>query len=313
MVKNKSSLLSKSSKILLLTLKTAEFFTFIAVLDLFANLWQKPDLLTKFIPLTIQQPTINLDGINSQISNLNKNIDILSNAVLGNQEKFDLFKENLNYFNKSKADLSEISNIENRLYNIEKQTSLLSKKSNNAAMLLTIALLIRDNISKGLTCQNEAEGLKILANNINAISEDVDFVASHCHINFISDNTLINGFNEIYKEINTPTIEADWKKRITAKIGEYVKISTPKNKNDVQVVDVTKVLEKIKSLVNNGDFAAAASVLSEPENSALLEDEKIYNWYQQTENQLNFYKALSNIINNSLLIMKVEDARNDQE
>ena len=141
----------------------------------------------------------------------------------------------------------------------------------------------------------------------------VDFITSHCHINFVSNTSLINSFNNIYEELKTPPLEKDWKKRIIAKISEYVKISTPKSKNDVQQFDITKVLEKIKGFVDNNDFAAASSILSEPQNSALLENKKIYNWYQQTENQLNFYKALSNIINNALLIMKVEDAKNYQE
>ena len=312
MIKNKSSFLSKSSKIFLLILKTAEFFVFVGVLALFFTLWQKPNLISKFIK-TPQQTINSSDTVKTQLSNINREIDILSNAILNNQEKFDLLKKNISYFDKAKADLSEINNLNNRLYDIEKQTLLLSKKTNNGAMLLTIALLIRDNISKGLTCQNEAEGLKILADNINSISEDVDFITSHCHINFVSNTSLINSFNNIYEELKTPPLEKDWKKRIIAKISEYVKISTPKSKNDVQQFDITKVLEKIKGFVDNNDFAAASSILSEPQNSALLENKKIYNWYQQTENQLNFYKALSNIINNALLIMKVEDAKNYQE
>ena len=74
------------------------------------------------------------------------------------------------------------------------------------------------------------------------------------------------------------------------------------------------MLTEIKKLVDNGDLAAAAAEFDKPENSILIQQHKqLEKWYMQTKNQLEFYKSLSNIISESLLIMKVEDAQHDRQ
>ena len=174
-------------------------------------------------------------------------------------------------------------------------------------MLLTSAILIRDTISRGQNCKTEAEALKILAENISSISKDVDYIYSHCSMNFISDKSIINNFNEIYTNINQPVVEKDWKKRITSKVNEYVKISTIKDKNSAQLYDKTEFLKKIKALVDNNDLNSAVKEIEKQKE--ILENNDINSWYLQTKKQLDFYKSLSNIIATSLQIMKVENVR----
>ncbi|MBP5399560.1 MAG: hypothetical protein J6Y53_04000 [Alphaproteobacteria bacterium] len=208
-------------------------------------------------------------------------------------------------------DTNEIFELNKQLQNLEKQTQKLAKASNSGALLLTSAMLIKDTVSHGQTCKIEAEALKLLAENLNSISEDVNFIYSHCSMSFISDKTIIDNFNKIYAEANQPIIEKDWKKRITSKVNEYVKISTIKDKNSAQLSDKTKFLEKIKSFVDNNDFNSAIKEIEKQKE--ILENNDIKLWYQTTKNQLTFYKSLSNIIANALQIMKVENVRNEYE
>lgn len=72
-------------------------------------------------------------------------------------------------------------------------------------------------------------------------------------------------------------------------------------------------MTEIKKLVDNGDLSAAASEIIKEENAELIKNEEINSWYQQTKKQLEFYKSLSNVISNALLVMKVEDAKNITE
>ncbi len=310
MVKNKSSNTSKSSKILIYLFKTFEFILFTAVIITLFFFWYKPEIITKQIN-TSSRISDDQENLKNKIVILSRNIDTLSNALLNEREKFDLLQKNVDHFNASKVNASEILAINNQLRNLENQTQKLAKTSNNGALLLTSAMLIKDTILHGQTCEMEAEALKILADNISSISKDVDFIYSHCSINFISDKSLIDSFNKIYTEETKPVIEKDWKKRITSKVNEYVKISTINDKNSAQVYDKTEFLEKIRSFVNNNDFNSA---IKEIENQKeILENQNIKFWYQQTKNQLTFYKSLSNIIANALQIMKVENARNDSD
>ncbi len=310
MVKNKSSIASKSSKILISIFKIFEFIVVCTLAAILFFFWYKPEIFTRYIK-TPALPAINQNNYQTEFTNLNNSIDALSNTIRNEQEKFGLLQKNIDNFSNSKVDASEIIAINNQLRNLENQTKQLAKTSNSGALLLTSAMLIKDTISRGQNCKTEAEALKILAENINSITEDVDFIYNHCEMTFMSDKSIIDNFNKIYSEITKPAIEKDWKKRITSKINEYVKISTIKDKNSAQLYDKTEFLKKIKSFIDNHDFSSALESIEKQKE--ILEDTYINLWYKQTKDQLNFYKSLSNIIASSLQIMKVENAKNNIE
>ena len=257
-----------------------------------------------------------LSSANSaKIEAIENKLEVLNLITANSGEKYDLIQQKFEHFDKSKADTDEIINLNNQINSVRNFTQKLSQTSNTGALLLTSAMLIRDNTLKGLNCKNEAEGLKILAQNIDSVSQDVEFVSSHCNMDFVSDKTITKNFNNIYNQIEEnlkPQEAQNWKQRLSEKLGEYVQISKH-NQQQTEEYNLLKALLPVKNLVNNGDFSLALKELSKPENQNLLADENIQNWYTQTKNQLDFYQYLSNIINASLLIMKVENAQNPAE
>ena len=171
------------------------------------------------------------------------------------------------------------------------------------------------NVLRGIDCKNESEGMKILAQNIDNLTQDIDFVTSHCNLNFVSNKTLVANFDTIYKKIENsmkPEEAQNWKQRLSAKLGEYVQISNHNQQPD-NSYNPLQQLQPIKTLVDNGDLLKAAQQLSAPEYQNIMTDNDIMNWVNQVKNQADFHKSLSNIINASLLIMKVEDAQNTAE
>ena len=177
-------------------------------------------------------------------------------------------------------------------------------------------MLIRDNVYRGISCEKEAEVLKVLSENINNTDEDINFIVTHCNMNFVSANTIADKFNNIYKNIEKkyqPKEETDWKQRLISKINEYIKINSVEEETVEEKYNELAVLTEIKKLVDNGDLSAAASEIIKEENAELVKNEEINSWYQQTKKQLEFYKSLSNVISNALLVMKVEDAKNITE
>lgn len=312
MVKNKSSFLAGSGKIFNFLLKTTELIVLLSIIGIAIFVWQKPQYLLQWLKVGDNQ----LSSANSaKIEAIENKLEVLNLITANSGEKYDLIQQKFEHFDKSKADTDEIINLNNQINSVRNFTQKLSQTSNTGALLLTSAMLIRDNTLKGLNCKNEAEGLKILAQNIDSVSQDVEFVLSHCNMDFVSDKTITKNFNNIYNQIEEnlkPQKAQNWKQRLSEKLGEYVQISKH-NQQQTEEYNLLEALLPVKNLVNNGDFSLALKELSKPENQNLLADENIQNWYTQTKNQIDFYQYLSNIINASLLIMKVENAQNSAE
>lgn len=312
MVKNKSSFLAGSGKIFNFLLKTTELIVLLSIIGIAIFVWQKPQYLLQWLKVGDNQ----LSSANSaKIEAIENKLEVLNLITANSGEKYDLIQQKFEHFDKSKADTDEIINLNNQINSVRNFTQKLSQTSNTGALLLTSAMLIRDNTLKGLNCKNEAEGLKILAQNIDSVSQDVEFVSSHCNMDFVSDKTITKNFNNIYNQIEEnlkPQKAQNWKQRLSEKLGEYVQISKH-NQQQTEEYNLLEALLPVKNLVNNGDFSLALKELSKPENQNLLADENIQNWYTQTKNQIDFYQYLSNIINASLLIMKVENAQNSAE
>lgn len=315
MAKNKSSFSAKTLNITAWTLRTLEAAVLLSVIGGALYLRHNPQAVSSWLGIT-QKPQPQTD-MALLIDNLNQKIEKFDLIVQNNREKTALIERQFGYFDKSKADASQIIVLNNKLDKLRNQTEKLAKTSNSGALILTSAMLIRDNVSRGTTCTKEAEALKILASEIDSLNQDVVFIADHCSRHFLSAASVAEDFNRIYAGIKAaaePKVEQNWKQRLTSKIGEYVKVSTPGTKNAEKQYDAFAALGEIKKMVDNGDLAAAADELEKPENAAVLENYAgIKEWYGKTRSQLEFYKALSNVASNALLIMKVEDVRHESE
>ncbi|MBQ8785100.1 MAG: hypothetical protein IJZ59_03540 [Alphaproteobacteria bacterium] len=310
MAKNKISTTTDNKKSFSNILHFIEIVIIVSFVGGALFLWQNPQKIINW--LNIQQD----EKDNTAIEKLEYKIE---NALLKNNtgnEKIELLNQKFDYFNKSKADASEIINIHNQINSIKNQTSKIAKTSNSGALILTSAMLIRDNVYRGIGCEKEAEVLKVLSENINNTDEDINFIVTHCNMNFVSANTIIDKFNNLYKNIEKkyqPKEETNWKQRLISKINEYIKINSVEEEIIEEKYNELAVLTEIKKLVDNGDLSAAASEIIKEENAELIKNEEINNWYEQTKKQLEFYKSLSNVISNALLVMKVEDAKNITE
>lgn len=310
MAKNKILTTTNNKKSFSNILHFIEIFIIASFVGVALFLWQNPQKIVNW--LNIQQE----EKDNTAIEKLEYKIE---NALLKNNtgnEKIELLNQKFDYFDKSKADASEIINIHNQINSIKNQTSKIAKTSNSGALILTSAMLIRDNVYRGISCEKEAEVLKVLSENINNTDDDINFIVTHCNMNFVSANTIIDKFNNIYKKIEKkyqPKEETDWKQRLISKINEYIKINSVEEEITREEYNELAVLTEIKKLVDNGDLSAAASEIIKEENAELIKNKEINNWYEQTKKQLEFYKSLSNVISNALLVMKVEDAKNITE
>ena len=313
------SIFKKIGKMFVFLIKTIQFLTFATIIASAIFLWQRPQYLIDYLKIENKAPeTYKKDDIslqNSQkIEDLRQKIESIESVSKIVTENAVLLKQQFTYFDKAKADAAEILSISNKIDTIRNKVDKIGSASNSGALILTSAILIRDNISQGLSCKNEVEALKILAENIDNMNQDIEFIYTHANMDFYSQSEIIRRFDEIYgnleKSLN-PQKDIDWKQRLISKINEYVKISTPQDKENEkeEKYNPLKSLKVVKDLVDKGDLTAASRLLKDDKNSDLFDIAEIKDWYDQIENQMNFYQSLSNIIAQSLLIMKVEDAK----
>ena len=233
----------------------------------------------------------------------------VTNAINGLHDKVGKMETLTAQYMNIKADSSAVISLGERLDELEKRTRRLSRISNDGALVLTAALMIRENAAAGQPVRFEAEMLKQLAAGRPEIETAVDYVYNNSSRQYPSNKNLTESFNRISGRIvYNLRHQGSWKDRLLRKINEYIHISSPAA-DSRENAEIT-ALEEIKGYVDEGQFAIAVELLSRPENETLLADEALNKWFAITDSKLKFNRALSEISAYSLALMKTEGLKN---
>lgn len=233
----------------------------------------------------------------------------VTNAINGLHDKVGKMETLTAQYMNIKADSSAVISLGERLDELEKRTRRLSRISNDGALVLTAALMIRENAAAGQPVRFEAEMLKQLAAGRPEIETAVDYVYNNSSRQYPSNKNLTESFNRISGRIVYDLRhQGSWKDRLLRKINEYIHISSPAA-DSRENAEIT-ALEEIKGYVDEGQFAIAVELLSRPENETLLADEALNKWFAITYSKLKFNRALSEISAYSLALMKTEGLKN---
>ena len=198
----------------------------------------------------------------------------VTNAINGLHDKVGKMETLTAQYMNIKADSSAVISLGERLDELEKRTRRLSRISNDGALVLTAALMIRENAAAGQPVRFEAEMLKQLAAGRPEIETAVDYVYNNSSRQYPSNKNLTESFNRISGRIVYDLRhQGSWKDRLLRKINEYIHISSPAA-DSRENAEIT-ALEEIKGYVDEGQFAIAVELLSRPENETLLADEAL--------------------------------------
>ena len=152
----------------------------------------------------------------------------VTNAINGLHDKVGKMETLTAQYMNIKADSSAVISLGERLDELEKRTRRLSRISNDGALVLTAALMIRENAAAGQPVRFEAEMLKQLAAGRPEIETAVDYVYNNSSRQYPSNKNLTESFNRISGRIVYDLRhQGSWKDRLLRKINEYIHISSP--------------------------------------------------------------------------------------
>ncbi|MBQ8869959.1 MAG: hypothetical protein IJ019_01120 [Alphaproteobacteria bacterium] len=300
-------------------------FVLLSVCGAGAYLWYKnPDFANVFKSQNKESEAIVL--LQNKIDALERKISGLENAPKDGVSRKDLAMLNnkidmVSKFNEkildAKADTSVVLGLVGRVDGLESVTKNLVKATSQGALILTAAMLVKDNAYK----QNfvyEAEVLKHLAfgTTMQKASEDIYEVALN---GVVCQKKLIAEFNKLYEnmqknvvseennEANTDKQPANWKEKITTKLNELVVIE--KHQNKEKTLQAALSVDDVYQLVNEGYITLAIEKMKQNE-SYNTQDFKL--WEQKVLTLQKLEQALDLIRVQTLAFMKAESLQNQQ-
>ena len=290
--------------------------------------WKYPVAIEKAKSLFVSEPEVDvyqpqLDVINGKINAMNSQLQFIEkkiNASLSQIKAPDLSplydkiamieKMNVNVID-SKADVATVLGVVTRMDKAEHKLDKLSAVTDDSALVLTATMLVKDAAEKGNGFEYEAGVLtQILSDNpeLKTYAVQVEKFAKN---GVQSELNLVKSFDNIYAEILNEQKEdfnQNWKERLTNKFNEFVKIKKTNTEDAKFVADAG--LEKIKSLVDNGQLYVAAEELDKLSNDVWTKNQKLQEWAMRVKSRKEFLNLINSITAKSLAAMKVKFLKN---
>lgn len=222
-----------------------------------------------------------------------------------------LEKQNLNVID-SKADAAIVLGMLTRVDKLENRVDRLAKISDDGALILSAAMLVKQAAAEGDDFIYEAEILNQLADNASAIKKDVSVIGEYSRNGVVSEVELVRQFNRIYSTSQREEkVDAkDWKERLNNKINEYIKINKV-GEGAVKSAD-NSTLDEVAVLVNDGKLAKAVKLIESSDSDDIKQNQLLQAWLADAQNTVTFNRAIRNIAAYCLAEMKVNNLKNKE-
>ena len=222
---------------------------------------------------------------------------------------------------KSKADVETVLGLIGRMDNAEGRINDLAKVTDDSALVLTAAMLVKDAGQRGGTFVYEAEVLSELAAGHHKIAQEVARLNEIAALGVPTVEELQKEFAAVYvarypEASAVEELPADnWKDRIYSQLHKVVQIKKP---GDASVTVEPKFSEEdrawsvIRDFVLAGEISKAVAIAKKPLNADVLEDKQLADWLKHAEIYTDFNDSVSRISANALAVMKVKFLRGEK-
>ena len=187
-------------------------------------------------------------------------------------------------------------------------------------LLASGTMIVRDLAERGLPFAYETEVLQIMAAGNEQAMKYVDMLQQYASSGIKGKKMLLQEFNHIYSHLsddkmieaqkeevkNSSTAKLPWWKNAGLSLLRWSKnLFAGKKTPNLPVLQPEN--DKVFELVNEGDLAAALNELNTNTDYAQLMNEPLRQWTLQVQMYLNFEKAISGLLMNSLANLHLKE------
>ena len=214
---------------------------------------------------------------------------------------------------KSKADVEALLGLVVRMDNAEEKLRSLAKVTDDGALILTAAMLVKEAGERGSEFVYEAEVLSEVTKGNIKIKDEVKRIEEIASLGVPSKEELQKDFIEVYvtkypQEIEEENHATNWKERIYNKLRKIIKIKKAgENEEETKPFsEEDRAWDIIRDFVISGNIIRAVGIAEKPLNHELLENEQFKLWLDNAKIYRDFYESISRITANGLAVMKVK-------
>lgn len=258
---------------------------------------------------------------NGVINNQNQRLDILEKLPLlisENAKKINALSSSLGLFSDNLIAMQQIVNKETlndlntALQNISLRVETIEETKNNEALVLSIALIIKENALYNRSFAKDVDILTDLATDQPSIQGYISTLNSLKNENIENDVYLINKFNSLVDNI---VFEEDAKNIVVSSDENAVTKSIKMIKDTVAGINFDKVVilkkdkktneqkalvSKLKELVNAYNFSEALSLIRNNPQFNKVKNNDFIEWQNSVQKNIIFNEAISRIITSEL-------------
>ena len=281
-----------------------------------------------------QADTAKLHNIQEQLSAQNVRLDTLEklpSAISTTSQQLETTAHTVNILSENFDKLSDevgnnkVSNLEQKVSGLTHQVEVLEENSNSDNLILSLALLIKENALYHRSFAQEADILAEIGKNNPALAQNIAVISANKDVNIMDKKELAAQYAEImkdfvFKQNKEQAKEAVEEKpqTITAKIIQYFKnaisgmhfdrvvILKKERKTDAQ----KKMLKELSALVAQYRYDEALKFIFAHNEFAAANNQELHTWQYNVSQFLTFDNALNNIISSQLNALR-EDIGNN--
>ena len=256
----------------------------------------------------------------SQIAEQNNRISALERfapAIAENQQNIIALSRTLNMTSDNLSQLQQdvadykIEEITPHLDKLSHRIESLEETGNNEALILSLALIIKENSMYNRNFVKEADILSQLAGDNAALKEDVEIIKSFALKKVKDSIELVNEYNGFIKDFTFTPIQSEPEENSSA--GAKLLKDTVSNLNLNKIIVLKKekktqhqkeLLNTLTTYVRDYDFAKALDFIRENQEFVNANYEPLNAWQQAVDEKLTLDKAISDIIVNQLSALR---------
>ena len=271
---------------------------------------------------------------NMAINNQNSRLDVLEKLPLiisENAKKINTISSTLSLFSDNLMAMQQtvnketIDGLNNALQEMNNKIEAIEETKNNEALVLSVALIIKENALYNRNFSKDVDILTDLASNQPNIQNDISTLNNMKNEIIENDISLINSFNSFADEL---VFEEQTDKQNTNTNDNAVAKSIKLIKDTVSGINFDKVVilkkdkktneqkalvARLKELVVSNNFSGALDLIHNNPQFNSIKNETFATWQSNVKKNIVFNEAISHIISSELSAIRTNFDKTKEE